>query len=810
MRVLVYVLATALVAVGVAGGDQPEISLDGDSTQSNFPESVDAAIVTVDSASSDNPSSASSSLALAPSSPTQASQPSTAVGQFKCVYQDGTSDVYTELVNGRGAFFRCMKGTRCFQAPNAPSRIKCDYTSTASAADSLLRLSGQRAQAKASFNALDSGKHYFAQVSVDAEASPDIIPMSTVSLDLPLAGIPTSSEPKIISLNIILPTIAIRITEDPDAPNIATVISIDPIAESTSSSATEGAMTKTLTRIAVETPSPKILTVTAIVTAPAAPASPILSTSVLSITASADMTQFTQSMINRFTSGDDPLLTDKPRHAITINGVELSSVIRQPKPTTTTVYVPASPSTSALSLVGTFFTVPPTQQVPQQRANVLPASVQREYNLPSTFPPPMMTPDPTTTPMVFQGSNFYDPPPPSEEMDVPPATSPAYRPFRQSYPTHSPVSIAPPLSSTQILYPQNTPTVWIPSSRIAAPVTPQPLSPPPQPMPQLSQPMSPPPQLITQPIPQAPQPDAPPPSMITVVMHPNSGLYPIPVSSYPFGMSPLQVAPAPPFNTRAPAPNMLPSVDDIPLVDSTSADSQNTPIIPFITNGARKAAPTNTPQSHPKAKAGDINAHGIVSVLQEVFHIPPSAISIDGTPIAVFDSGAKEGKGAASGGGKNNKHGDDDNDKDGDDDSDNEVQDSGDREHDLESDSRYNIGEIARSRRKIRSKIKAVGRLAKTLTERGGHRDSDEKNSSSSDENGNDDSDSTGQTATATSTSASNSAENVSNISTSMNLASHGAALLSLVMPDTTLSAAIKIVEATDDDSAAPTQSDES
>ncbi|KAJ1907731.1 hypothetical protein LPJ71_004017, partial [Coemansia sp. S17] len=108
----------------------------------------------------------------------------------------------------------------------------------------------------------------------------------------------------------------------------------------------------------------------------------------------------------------------------------------------------------------------------------------------------------------------------------------------------------------------------------------------------------------------------------------------------------------------------------------------------------------------------------------------------------------------------------------------------------------------------IRSKIKAVGRLAKTLTERGGHRDSDEKNSSSSDENGNDDSDSTGQTAT--STSASNSAENVSNISTSMNLASHGAALLSVVMPDTTLSAAIKIVEATDDDSAAPTQSDES
>ncbi|KAJ2875636.1 hypothetical protein GGH93_001443 [Coemansia aciculifera] len=810
MRVLVYVLATALVAVGVAGGDQPETSLDGDSTQGNFQEAADAAIVTVDSASNDTPSSSQSSLTLAPSLPSLGSQPSAAVGQFKCIYQDGISDVYTELVNGRSAFFRCLKGTKCFQAPNVPSRIRCDYTSAASPPDSLLRLSGQRAHAKTSFNALDSGKHYFAQVSVDAEASADIIPMSTVSLDLPLAGIPTSSEPKIISLNIILPTIAIRITEDPDAPNIATVISIDPIAESASSSVTEGVLTKTLTRIAVETPNPRLLTVTATVTAPAAPASPILSTSVLSITASADMTQFTQSMINRFTS-DDLLLTDKPRHAITINGVELSSVIRQPKPTTTTVYVPASPSTSALSLVGTFFSVQSTQQVSQQRANVLPASVQREYNLPPTFPPPL-TPDPTTTPMVFQGSNFYDPPSPSEEVDVPPATSPAYRPLRQSSPTYASAPMPPPQSSTQILYPQNTPTPMppppsqpmpLPPSQPMPPPPPQPLSPPPP------QPLSPPPQLITQPIPPAPLPDAPP-SMITVVMHPNSGLYPIPVSSYPFGMSPPQMAPPPPFNTRAPAPNMLPSIEDQPLSDTTSADSQNTPIIPFITNGARKAAPTNTPQSHPKAKTGDINAHGIVSVLQEVFHIPPSAISIDGTPIAVADVGTKEGKGAVSGGGKNNKHGDDDNDKDGDDDSDNDVQDSGDREHDLELDSRYNIGEIARSRRKIRSKIKAVGRLAKTLTEKGGHSNGDEKNSSSSDENSNDDSDPTGQTATATSMSAPNSAENVSNISTSMNLASHGAALLSVAMPETTLSAAIKIVEATDDDSAAPTQSDES
>ncbi|KAJ2825459.1 hypothetical protein GGI24_003155 [Coemansia furcata] len=296
--------------------------------------------------------------------------------------------------------------------------------------------------------------------------------------------------------------------------------------------------------------------------------------------------------------------------------------------------------------------------------------------------------------------------------------------------------------------------------------------------------------------------------MITVVMHPTSGPYPIPVSSYPFGMSPPPMVPPPPFNTRAPAPNLLPSIEDQPLSDTTSVNSQNTPIIPFITNGARKEVPTNTSDSQFKAKTGDVNAHGIVSVLQEVFHIPPSAISIDGTPIAIANVGTKEGKGAVSGG-KNNKHGDDDNDKDGDDDSDNDVQDDGDREHDVEHDSRYNIGDIARSRRMVRSKIKAVGRHAKTLTEKEDLKDGDER-SSSSDGANNDDSDPTGQTATPTSTSTANSAEKASNISTSMNLASHGAARLSVVMPDTTLSAAIKIEQAADDDSVASTRSDDS
>ncbi|KAJ2491743.1 hypothetical protein IWW37_002067 [Coemansia sp. RSA 2050] len=793
------------MAFGVSGGDQPEISLDGSSPQSDLSESSDAVIVTVDSASSDTPSPASSSLALASSSSPAlvssslalSSQSSVATRQFRCMYQDGTSDAYTEQVDGRSVFFKCLNGTKCFHAPSAPSRIRCDYASSASASGGQPRQVGPPTPTRTVTNVLDPGKHYFAQA--DAEASLDTISMSTVSLDLPLAGIPTSSEPKVISLNIILPTIAIRITEDSDAPNIATVISIDAISDSTSSSATENVPTKVLTRMAIETPGPRLLTVTATVMATTALSPPALPTSILSITASSDMTQFTQSMINRFTS-EDSLLTDKPRHAITINGLELSSIVRQPSPspTTTTVYLPASSSTPELRLVGTFFSVQPTQQASQQRASVVPSSVQREYNLPPT-PPPMMSADTTTSPMVFQGSNFYDPPSPSPEMDVPPVTGPVFRPPKLSLPTYSPAPIPPPQSSTQILYPQNTPTVWLPPSRVAAPTTPHSMPQTPLPLPQAPQPMP-------QPIPQAPQPDSMQP-LITVVMHPNSGMYPIPVSSYPFGMSPLHMAPAPPVNTRAPAPNTPLSIEEQPASDTASAGSQNTPIIPFITNGARQSASANMPYSPSKAKAGEINAHGIVSVLQEVFHIPPTAISIDGTPIAIADVGAKDGKGAVTGG-KNKKHGDDDNDND--DDSDNDVQDNGEHEQDLESDSRFNIGEIARSRRKVRSKIKAVGRLVKTLTKKEDHEDSDEGDSNASDDNSNDDSDPAAQTPTALSTLAKNSAEAISNISTSMNLASHGATLLSVVMPDTTLSAPVKVAQATDDDSMVSRQSDDS
>ncbi|KAJ2746513.1 hypothetical protein GGI20_001288 [Coemansia sp. BCRC 34301] len=837
MRVLVYVLATVLAAVGVASRAQSEAAQESDESQSTFSDLANPAVITIDSAISDA-STLSSQASETPSTSshsTLSTQPSETGGQFKCMSPDGVSDIYTEQVDGRLILFQCLRGTRCFQSSEVPSRIKCENPSSVAAVEGAQRLASRhwKGKGKGSLTALESGKHYFAEVAAEIDAGTEVIPMSTVNLDLPLANIPTSSEPKVISLNIVLPTIAVKITEDPDAPNIATVISIDPIAEPASltsifSSTLDSLAIKTLTRVVIGTPSPttslspsasssasaismpspntsanpilspspRFLTVTATVTASAPPLlTPSASLSnTLTITASSDVSLFTQLLTSHLSSDDQPPI-DKQRHAITVNGVDLSSVLRPLKPTTTTVFVPASPSTPPPSPASTLSAA---AQPTQQRVSALPSSVLREFSAPPLPPLPMVTANPSTAPMVFQGSDFRDPPAASEVMG---ALTPATRPPRQSMQIVTPAPTAL-FAPTQVPFPQSAPSVWYPSLRMSAPASP--LSAP-QPLQPIAMPPSlpPPPPPITQ----TELPTAP---LITVVMHPNYGFYSMPISSSPFGMYPQQFAQAPPFSTILPASNVLPSIEALPPNNSVSADAESSHtslIIPFISNGQRQPTPTNTPEPLPKVKTSDINAHGIVSVLQEVFHIPPSAISIDGKPIA--PAGDREGKGSANG--SKNNHGDGDNDKDDDSDNDDDPQDNGNREQDLELDSRYNIGEIARSRRKLRTKIKAVGRMARTLSKQEGHNSGDGRSSGVGDDTNDDingDSDPNDQTATALST---DSADKASIVSTSMNLASHGAALLSVALPSTTLSAAMKIEQFDDADNSTPaTQTNDS
>ncbi|KAJ2572973.1 hypothetical protein IW140_000371 [Coemansia sp. RSA 1813] len=54
----------------------------------------------------------------------------------------------------------------------------------------------------------------------------DIDSTSSIISDEQQSGTPTSSAPQVLSVNVVMPTFAIRITEDPGAPNVDTVITI--------------------------------------------------------------------------------------------------------------------------------------------------------------------------------------------------------------------------------------------------------------------------------------------------------------------------------------------------------------------------------------------------------------------------------------------------------------------------------------------------------------------------------------------------------------------------------------------------------
>ncbi|KAJ2613168.1 hypothetical protein EV177_002647 [Coemansia sp. RSA 1804] len=127
----------------------------------------------------------------------------------------------------------------------------------------------------------------------------------------------------------------------------------------------------------------------------------------------------------------------------------------------------------------------------------------------------------------------------------------------------------------------------------------------------------------------------------------------------------ISVTPPPPVAEKPPAM----------LVDSLS--QQNTPIIPFISNGSRLPVPTPQEDKEQGGK-GDINTNGLASILENVFHIPSNAITINGKPITESNSITVGGKGQGSivivGGkgvaGSKNNDGDDDDDDDNDPDAD--------------------------------------------------------------------------------------------------------------------------------------------
>ncbi|KAJ2003726.1 hypothetical protein GGI02_001190 [Coemansia sp. RSA 2322] len=868
MRIIVCVLATALVVSGFAADDASEAILAGDplldplaelAVTSDYP-SLDSSSDDLLSAPSLKATMPASALALSQStaSASQASslsillsKPSGLATKSSCIYNDGASDMYIEQTGGRTLFLKCPNGTKCFKAILKGMAIDCLSTDTSSTSESPLRVSSRHAKAKTKLNSLNLGHDYFAQVLADSQPDADIIPMSTLNLDVSLAGIPTSSEPKVISINVVLPTIAIKITEDPSAPDVATVISIDPVADVFGGTptisqldATDATEPVTLSRVAADDSDSRILTLTATVTTGAMPAA-VVSTRVVSVTLlSLELASPVPSPKIR-SAGDGSQLDEKLRHAITMSGIDISSFLRQPKSAATvasaaisasTLAPPTLPPVTVTVVTSSIQPIQPASQVqpvppppsspllsqsrlqsPPQSLPVPPqtASPLRSYQWPSSMlrdnpsPPfpasPLLSASTATAPNIFQGSSYNDPLSGSLPADAVPAGGQAYRQSKQNAPTRGialPLPPPPPLATAPS---QNSAATWFSPPRVLAPAfqptTPsiQLLSPTSQPsiliLPQASQPT---PQPLPIPFPQPIPPQVIQPGsglpMITVVMRPNFGpSIAIPVSSSPFGIVPPpipQEASMPSVNTRAATTNAAQTFIGTPPNSAEALDSgasSSSLIIPFISNGARQAAPTNAPEPSSTAKDGEVNASGIVSILQDVFHIPPSAISIDGKPVVKADD--KGDKGSASGG-KGDKNANNDTDDDDGNDSDSTAHESKDQEHDLELDSRYNVGDIARSRHRVRSKQRARGRIAKTLTEVDVNNDNGD---------GSDDEASAEKLYSAVfSATPTESTKDSADSSSGATANKHAASVLSVILPETTLSAPLIFEHNTD------------
>ncbi|KAJ2083142.1 hypothetical protein H4R24_001055 [Coemansia sp. RSA 988] len=85
------------------------------------------------------------------------------------------------------------------------------------------------------------------------------------------------------------------------------------------------------------------------------------------------------------------------------------------------------------------------------------------------------------------------------------------------------------------------------------------------------------------------------------------------------------------------SPHITEPSRDISLVNNAAGDEldaiypQNTPIIPFISDGVRQDVPSQ--DSDEKGDKGSVNSSGIASILQNIFHVPPEKITIDGRPV---------------------------------------------------------------------------------------------------------------------------------------------------------------------------------
>ncbi|KAJ2125675.1 hypothetical protein IW147_000735 [Coemansia sp. RSA 720] len=603
------------------------------------------------------------------SAPTTTSTPAK---RFSCAHEDGVSDLYYETIKKERVLFQCLMGTKCYQRANEYADIECVYPES--------KMQKPTASSATDIGAATPASNMFSVSSSYANFA------SAVYAPAQFIERPTSSEPHVLSVNIVLPTIGIRITDDPGAPDEATVISIE-------------AATSTLTEMKV-VPLFKGLGSDS----PVVPSATVVNANAWPLPSAVQFGIPTP--IQRMRSPNEfASISAQERRILTIDDSDLFSVMymSNPKPQTAESILttpapmllasspPASPNTltftgsspsgpaellftgsSPPGLAAPEFTgssppatpsLPPVQHkdttelprpvfpvsslvIPEQKIQaqvpstsvaspvfpVLSASSSRAVELPT---PPTSTHDVNTL-----GTNSVQP-----TITLSPlftaASSPAITPLFTvtSSLTIAPFTVAPSPAITPMPTPFVLPAALrnllapqaIPES-VSAPLITVIFHPTYAPMPMtMTMPMAMPlplPALLS---------SVPIISPLPALAPSNPIISPLPISTAP---NPLLSLLSPPLPTLEPISFNLASRKDALANTPTSSAfepiyPQNTPIIPFISDGTRQPTPTDEDES----KKGAVNASGIASILQEMLHVPLEKITIDGKPVVLDDLG---------------------------------------------------------------------------------------------------------------------------------------------------------------------------
>ncbi|KAJ1900735.1 hypothetical protein LPJ66_001280 [Kickxella alabastrina] len=624
------------------------LSSTSDSTISNAAVAITTTATFTTEKSSWYSSSSSSMTQSTPSGP-----------RFSCLYADGASELYSEQIDGTSTVFKCLMGTKCYQTGGEQAEIRCAYPEnqdssvTTSDSDGAIgsavdATSNTQTTDQLGQNELGFHNNRYIQAPPTNQPSPLLMPAGFHTNEQSQI-IPTSSDPRVLSVNIILPTIAIRFTDDMNARNIITVLSVDPMSDVMTELAPAIDSLATFTPLPIadwttSTPTPsaktrKLLPIFSVADDTSVQRRGRMEMLVagMQTTILIDEPDFSQSLVT-FTLEKGPATTNVQRHEITIDDFDLAGILR---------------ITKLAAMAAELLKQSSTYTTPQfQLARIEPYTFERPAQTIPTFTPmpplPPPTPTPTLAPVPAMPSLAPQPQQPRYPLSsVAPRPQVALRPHYFSRPQVVPRPFAvprPPVQPQQWSqpppyskkYPQaysgqhgSGPLMFSQASSIsivfpdteAAPTPVKAQDYPPQhlPVPQLNVAVD-------------NRPNQLPPALesvlVTMLMHPNnSPQVNIVTSSSPYNL-------ARSASARQPVSSITVRADgnDQPFNLQDNKGQLFTPIIPFISDGTTKDVPTPKP-TYSKNPKGEINASGIASILQNVFHIPASAISIDGRPL---------------------------------------------------------------------------------------------------------------------------------------------------------------------------------